>query len=232
MSPEEAISKTLYIEHYIRFELLKRVCDACRIKLRAQVIQRDDIPRDGGKRTGGHTDQHLLPRYRRLKHLFRTHYAAFFLLLIKCINDLFVNGEHDGISRVPVRVRLYGYDARGVEVSLMHELTRRFGDKRQDEDTEHRENPLEQRRETLRPRAIPLPRPQHNPSSDKRANVVKIIQQTHAPRAPSARKGLREIYAARDAAQRGTDTEDYSCYNEHSDMLRCGLEEYDEEGDD
>lgn len=213
-------------------ELVVGVCDASSIEFRPQIVRRDDVAGDARERAGAHANEEPLPSHWCLDDLHRAHSPSLLLFPRQSIDDLLVHCKGNRVIRIPIGVSLGNHRARCLVQSLVSKPSRRLRDERQDENAHDGEDSLEQRRGPPRPGGLPLARSERDTSCDERADVVEVVEKPDAPGPPPAGEGLGEVDTRRDTGDAAPEPQDDPPDDEHGDVLRRGLENYPDDGDE
>jgi hypothetical protein len=96
-------------------------------ELCTEVVGSNDIARDAGEYPGGDSDEKSFSRDRSLEDFFGGEGASFFFFPAESVDDLFIDGEDDGVGEVAVCVCLGDNEARFLVVALVDEPTGGFG---------------------------------------------------------------------------------------------------------
>lgn len=99
-------------------------------ELCAEVVGSDDVARDAGEYPGGDSDEKPFSRDRGLEDFFGGEGASFFFFPAESVDDLFIDGEDDGVGEVAVCVCLGDDEARFFVAALVDEPTWGFGAER------------------------------------------------------------------------------------------------------
>lgn len=62
-------------------------------------------------------------------------------------------------------------------------------------------------------------------------SLIEVVQQAHTPRTVPTRERLGEVHASSDSGNGRTEPKDYTGDHEHSNILRCGLQDHADECD-